>query len=90
LVGVHPHSCARPAGVHPHHAGGFRSDQAISSAPSGESAVVAVGECGLDFFRHYSSVEDQQRVFRLQLEWPSIPQTGILHQRNAHDPLSPF
>ena len=51
-----------------------------------EPEVGAAGECGLDYFRNFSPHEDQERVFRLQLELAA--ETGkplFLHQRDAHD-----
>jgi TatD DNase family protein len=48
--------------------------------------VVAIGECGLDYFRNFSPRADQMAAFRSQLEIASA--TGLpvfLHQRDAHD-----
>lgn len=74
------------AGIHPHHAGEFSSDDrpalfALLQQPE----VVATGECGLDYFRNFSSHVDQERVFRLQLELACETQKPLfLHQRDAH------
>ena len=49
-------------------------------------AVVAVGECGLDYFRNFSPPEEQRDAFRRQLGLAA--ETGLpvfLHQRDAHD-----
>jgi TatD DNase family protein len=75
------------AGIHPHHAREFRDDDvpALRSLV-GQAEVGAAGECGLDYFRNFSPHEDQERVFRLQLELAA--ETGrpvFLHQRDAHD-----
>ena len=53
------------AGMHPHEASGFdaRAGAEIEEL-LGNPLVVAVGECGLDFFRMRSSPEDQERVLR--------------------------
>jgi TatD DNase family protein len=75
------------AGIHPHHARDFRDTdvpelRTLMLAPE----VGAAGECGLDYFRNFSPHEDQERVFRLQLEL--AVETGkpvFLHQRDAHD-----
>ena len=74
------------AGIHPHHASEFdeHSAVALESLLAGNS-VVAVGECGLDYFRNYSSRADQQRALEMQLELAES--TGLpvfLHQRDAH------
>jgi TatD DNase family protein len=48
--------------------------------------VLAVGECGLDYFRNFSTPEQQQRAFRLQLELAiDIGKPVFLHERDAHD-----
>jgi len=74
-------------GVHPHHA----ADIDASHLPellgmAGQPGAVAVGECGLDFFRDFSPRDRQEEAFRLQLDLAM--QTGLpvfLHQRDAHE-----
>jgi TatD DNase family protein len=52
----------------------------------GQKNVVAVGECGLDFNRNFSSRKDQIRAFEAQLEMAIDCQKPLfLHQRDAHD-----
>jgi TatD DNase family protein len=53
------------AGMHPHEASAFdaRAGAEIEEL-LGNPLVVAVGECGLDFFRMRSSQQDQERVLR--------------------------
>jgi len=75
------------AGVHPHHASDYtdESDSLIRSLIQ-KDAVVAVGECGLDYFRNFSPREAQLAAFRRQLE--IAKESGLpvfLHQRDAHD-----
>jgi len=80
------------AGVHPHHARDWAEDDVswmkdLAGAPE----VVAIGECGLDFFRNFSSHEDQESAFRAQLEVGI--ETGLpvfLHQRDAHERFKPI
>ncbi len=77
------------AGVHPHHAADYSDDvhQLLLTLTANEE-VVAVGECGLDFFRDFSPREDQRAAFKRQLEIAA--KTGLpvfLHQRDAHDRL---
>lgn len=75
------------AGVHPHHAKDYdasTADQIHSLAAEG--AVVAIGECGLDYFRNFSPRGAQLDAFRSQLDIAAG--TGLpvfLHQRDAHD-----
>lgn len=75
------------AGVHPHRASDYTgaSDDRIRQL-AGESRCVAVGECGLDYFRNFSPREAQLDAFRAQLTIAA--DTGLpvfLHQRDAHD-----
>jgi TatD DNase family protein len=76
-----------PAGVHPHHASDYTDDSdALIRSLLQKEAVVAVGECGLDYFRNFSPREAQLDAFRRQLE--IARDTGLpvfLHQRDAHD-----
>jgi TatD DNase family protein len=75
------------AGIHPHHAREFHSaDVPALRALMREPEVGAAGECGLDHFRNFSPHEDQERVFRLQLELAAeLGKPVFLHQRDAHD-----
>ena len=75
------------AGVHPHHASDW--DEAAAAALRTlcrRPPVVAVGECGLDYFRNFSPREAQRAAFQAQLELAA--ECGLpvfLHQREAHD-----
>jgi TatD DNase family protein len=87
LARARPGCLYATAGVHPHHAKDYdaaSADLVLSLAQ--ESAVVAVGECGLDYFRNFSPREAQIAAFRSQLDIAAA--TGLpvfLHQRDAHD-----
>ncbi len=75
------------AGVHPHHASDYndQSDALIRSLIR-KDAVVAVGECGLDYFRNFSPREEQLTAFRRQLDIARDSGLPVfLHQRDAHD-----
>jgi len=75
------------AGVHPHHASDYddTSDALIRSLIE-KDTVVAVGECGLDYFRNFSPRETQLDAFRRQLEIAKDSGMPVfLHQRDAHD-----
>ncbi len=75
------------AGVHPHHASDYTAEtgetlRRLAARPR----VVAIGECGLDFFRNFSPVADQERAFRAQLELAADLELPVfLHQREAHE-----
>lgn len=50
-----------------------------------EPKVVAWGEIGLDFYRHYSPPDDQLKIFRHQLEIANdLNLPVIIHSREAH------
>lgn len=87
LATAHPGHLYATAGVHPHHASDYdeATDEQIRSL-SQQPGVVAVGECGLDYFRNFSPREAQLAAFRAQLDIAA--NTGLpvfLHQRDAHD-----
>ena len=69
LAEAHPGDLFSTAGVHPHHASAY-TDQpdALIRRLVQHDAVVAVGECGLDYFRNFSPREAQLDAFRRQLE----------------------
>ncbi|ARN75668.1 TatD family hydrolase [Oceanicoccus sagamiensis] len=74
------------AGIHPHDAKDFSSSSrpdilALSQHPS----VKAIGECGLDFNRMFSSKEQQIAAFEQQIEIAIEQQLPLfLHERDAH------
>lgn len=75
------------AGVHPHHASGYsdESDRLLLRLLD-EPDVVAVGECGLDYFRNFSPAVAQKEAFQRQLELAGRSGLPVfLHQRDAHD-----
>ncbi len=75
------------AGVHPHHAADYDdSSTALITELVRKDAVVAVGECGLDYFRNFSPREAQLHAFQAQLEVAAETAMPVfLHQRDAHD-----
>jgi TatD DNase family protein len=75
------------AGFHPHHAAAFDAAAAASIAELiTRPQVVAVGECGLDYFRDFSPRDAQRRAFAAQLDLAArVGKPVFLHQRDAHD-----
>ncbi len=75
------------AGVHPHHASDYNDDSdALIRSLTQKDSVVAVGECGLDYFRNLSPREAQLNAFKRQLEIAKDSGLPVfLHQRDAHD-----
>jgi len=75
------------AGVHPHHASDYdENSDALIRELVAKDVVVAVGECGLDYFRNFSPREAQLDAFRRQLDIAEDCGLPVfLHQRDAHD-----
>ncbi|RZA17738.1 MAG: hydrolase TatD, partial [Lysobacteraceae bacterium] len=86
LALAHPGQLFATAGVHPHHAVEYTEEcDAEMRALHAHPQVVAVGECGLDYFRDFSPRPAQRRAFERQLQ--IAVDTGkpvFLHQRDAH------
>jgi TatD DNase family protein len=90
LAAQHPGRLWSTAGVHPHHAQSFAASRreewlALLRQPQ----VVAVGECGLDYYRDLSPRAVQRAAFHSQLAIAA--ETGkpvFLHQRDAHEDFS--
>lgn len=86
LAQQHPGVLYATAGVHPHHAVEYTAEcDAELRALHAHAEVVAVGECGLDYFRDFSPRPAQHRAFERQLQL--AVDTGkplFLHQRDAH------
>ena len=79
--------CYATVGLHPHHASDFSSDveSELRVMLKHENAV-AVGECGLDFNRNFSTRKQQIRAFEGQLAMAiELQKPLFLHQRDAHD-----
>lgn len=87
LVQQYPASMRCTAGVHPHHASDLDTAQLQAfGALARQSEVVAVGECGLDYFRNFSPREAQLDAFEKQLELAAeVGKPVFLHQRDAHE-----
>ena len=86
LALAHPGELFATAGVHPHHASEYTDEcdaemRELLSHPE----VIAVGECGLDYFRDFSPRPAQRRAFERQLQIAAdCGKPLFLHQREAH------
>jgi TatD DNase family protein len=86
LAQGHPGRLFATAGVHPHYARELSDEllaqlRQLATLPE----VVAVGECGLDYYRDLSPRAVQQKAFHRQLELAAIVGKPVfLHQRDAH------
>src|SRR5215470_6227135 len=68
LAHAHPEVLYATTGVHPHHATELTSELAHElEGLAHEPQVVAVGECGLDYFRDFSPRDVQRAAFARQL-----------------------
>lgn len=77
-IGIHPHEAA-------HHVKNNDKLQKFADLAA-KPKVVAVGECGLDYYYNHSSKEDQEKVLRFQMELAlrhNLPM--IFHVRDAFD-----
>jgi Tat protein secretion system quality control protein TatD with DNase activity len=81
-------------GIHPHDAKSFEAKdnktirEMRSLIQASKSLVVAIGECGIDFDRNYSSRDDQLLAFRQQVLLAIEMQMPLfVHERNAHEDL---
>jgi len=81
-------------GIHPHEASKYMDNPLALqkfAALATQSQVVAVGECGLDYFYTHSPKGDQERILRFQLELAQkhgLPL--IFHVRDAFDDFWPI
>lgn len=87
LASEYPGYCWSTAGVHPHEASQWndavaeRVHQLLQ-----QDAVVAVGECGLDFNRNFSTPQEQEYAFSAQLALAAELELPLfLHCRDAHE-----
>lgn len=86
LAQAHPQQLFSTAGVHPHHAAEWNAPtearfRALCSSPQ----LVALGECGLDYFRDYCPHPTQRSAFAAQLRLATeLRKPLFLHQRDAH------
>ena len=81
----HPGQMWSTAGLHPHHASEYSDelDRSIRSLVE-DPLVVAVGECGLDYFRNFSPPDAQCAAFVKQLDIAvDAGKPVFLHQRDA-------
>ena len=77
-LGVHPHDAASWTDEHP------RRLRELSAHPR----VVAVGECGLDFYYDHAPRDVQERVFRAQIETAlELGLPVVVHNRDSNDAM---
>ena len=74
-------------GVHPHDADGFRrADEEWIGELAEQPKVVAIGECGLDYYRDNATREGQMRAFVTQIGLArELCLPLVIHTRDADD-----
>lgn len=81
-----PQSLFATVGVHPHHAEQLTAEALVQLRELAvQPGVVAIGECGLDYFRNFAPHQAQRRAFADQLALAAERGLPVfLHQRDAH------
>lgn len=85
---VKDHGCSGTCGIHPHSADSARAEdfQRIREIVSSNDRIVAVGECGLDYDRMFSTRENQIRCFEHHIKIAEeLGKPLFLHEREATD-----
>ena len=83
--------CWASVGIHPHEAQDGEAELTKLKALAGKPKVVAVGECGLDYFYNHSPKQDQVAALQFQIELAlehNLPM--IFHVREAFDDFWPI
>jgi len=83
---VKDHDCYGTCGIHPHGADGAKAEDflRIREIVSSNEKIVAVGECGLDYDRMFSTRENQIRCFEHHLKIAEeLGKPLFLHEREA-------
>jgi len=86
IINKHPDIFYTTVGYHPHNAKDFLKEniKPIKDCAQDKN-IIAIGECGLDYYREYSSKKEQEFCFEQQLiiaEDTTLP--VFLHEREAH------
>lgn len=75
-------------GIHPHDSGNVPNDyiEILENLALKNKKVLAIGEIGLDYFRNFSPIDTQKRVFAEQLMLANkLGKPVILHIRDAYE-----
>lgn len=87
-------NCWASVGIHPHESKDYINNQnklAELKDLSKSEKVVAIGECGLDYFYNHSPKKDQFKIFEYQIHLAQEAKLPIIfHIRNAFDDFWPI
>lgn len=89
LTRIYPGTLYSTAGIHPHDAKSWTEEYDEDLREIAHNAeCVAIGECGLDYNRDFSSPETQREVFEKQVKIAcDLHKPLFLHERDAHEDL---
>lgn len=80
-----PDRLAFTSGVHPHHADEVADGWLDTLVELTHRGAVAIGETGLDYFRNFSTHENQRKVFQAQLELAAKLELPVfVHDRDSN------
>ncbi|MCQ2470222.1 MAG: TatD family hydrolase [Ruminococcus sp.] len=85
---VKTHDCFGTCGIHPHSADNATAEsfRRIREIVSNNEKIVAVGECGLDYDRMFSTRDNQIRCFEHHIKIAEeLDKPLFLHERSAAD-----
>ena len=83
---INNHQAYGTVGIHPHNADSTKDKDylEIENIAKTNNKIVAIGECGLDFDRMFSTKENQIKCFEKQIEIAeTLDMPLFLHERNA-------
>ena len=84
LVQRYPDVLKSTVGIHPHHADQAEPGWQKMVLQIALRGAVAIGETGLDYFRNFSTRQNQREVFRIQLELASdLDLPLFVHDRDS-------
>lgn len=86
-------SCWASVGIHPHETEAHNNTATLSQLAelATKPKVVAIGECGLDYFYTHSSPKDQREVLEFQLQLARDHDLPVIfHVREAFDDFWPI
>ncbi len=89
-IGIHPHE-AKDYANNPEKLADFAALLSSDGSPGGGDKIVAIGECGLDYYYNHSPKAAQEKVLRFQIELAvqhNMPM--IFHVRDAFDDFWPI
>lgn len=73
-------------GLHPHEAKELNAVKTQLETAASRDKVVAIGECGLDYYRNISPKDQQEKALRFQVELAlRLGKPLIFHVRDAYD-----